>query len=115
MLSGSHSPLWDFFIALSVAAFGTEAWALIDAVIRPTHAFVAVGKQTKVIWLLILGVASAIGLFYAMYSVSVISFLPVAAFVAAAVYLTDVRPKVKEFRGRGGNGNGTHMGPYGPW
>jgi Protein of unknown function (DUF2516) len=114
MLAGLHSPLWDFFIALSVAAFGAEAFALVDAVTRPAGAFVAVGKQTKVIWLLILGVAAAIGLFYALYSVSVVSFLPVASFVAAAVYLTDVRPKVKGFRGGGGGGN-THMGPYGPW
>ena len=40
---------------------------------------------------------------------TLISLLPLAAFVAAAIYLTDVRPKVREFRG------GTSSGPYGPW
>jgi hypothetical protein len=40
------------------------------------------------------------------------SILPVAAFVAAAVYLADVRPKVKDFPKDGG---GTSSGPYGPW
>ena len=52
---------------------------------------------------------------YAVYvkNLSVIQILPVAAFVAAAVYLTDVRPKVKQI-GSGGS-SGTHMGPYGPW
>ena len=55
-----------------------------------------------------------VGIGYALYvgSVAVLSFLPVAAFVAAAVYLTDVRPKVKDFRS---GGAGSHMGPYGPW
>ncbi len=41
---------------------------------------------------------------------SALGILPIAAFVAAAIYLTDVRPKVGEFRG-----NGTSSGPYGPW
>ena len=42
-----------------------------------------------------------------------IGILAVVAFVAAAIYLTDVKPKVKDFRS--GGGTGTHMGPYGPW
>jgi hypothetical protein len=43
-------------------------------------------------------------------SFAVIGILSVASFVAAAVYLTDVRPKVREFRG-----GSSHQGPYGPW
>jgi hypothetical protein len=42
----------------------------------------------------------------------VISILPVVAFVAAAVYLADVRPKVRSFPK---NRSGTSSGPYGPW
>ena len=38
--------------------------------------------------------------------------LGLVAFVAAAIYLADVRPKVKDFRS---GGDRTHMGPYGPW
>jgi hypothetical protein len=111
---GAFTPLRDFFLALGLAAFAVEAWALIDAITRPAQAFVAVGKQTKQIWLLILGVAAAVGLYFAWIGAVVASMLGVAAFVAAAVYLTDVRPKVKVFR-RGGGGGTTHMGPYGPW
>jgi hypothetical protein len=37
--------------------------------------------------------------------------LTVAAFVAASIYLVDVRPKVKEFH----KGRGSSNGPYGPW
>jgi hypothetical protein len=105
------TPLRDFFIVIGFVAFVVEAWALIDAIGRPAQAFVAVGKQTKQLWLIILGVAAVVGLASAVYVIGVLSILPVAAFVAAAVYLTDVRPKVKDFR----SGGGTSNGPYGPW
>jgi hypothetical protein len=108
----SYTPLTYFFLALGVVAFGIEAWAFIDAISRPAQAFTASGKQTKPRWLIILGVAAVVGLAGAAYGVGPTSILPVAAFVAAAVYLVDVRPKVKEFRRGGGT---TSNGPYGPW
>ena len=108
--NGAYAPLTYFFVALSIAAFGAEAWALVDAVIRPAQAFAAAGKQTKPIWLIILGVAFVLGLYTAAYG-GVTSILAVVAFVAAAIYLVDVRPKVREFK----RGRSTHNGPYGPW
>ncbi len=108
---GAYTPLRDFFLALGLAAFIVEAWAFIDAITRPSQAFVATGKQTKQLWLIILGVAAVVGLAGAAYGVGPTSFLPVIAFVAAAVYLADVRPKVREFK----KGGGTSSGPYGPW
>jgi hypothetical protein len=107
--NGAYAPLTYFFVALAVGAFVVEAWAFIDAITRPAQAFVAAGKQTKLIWLIILGIAFVLGLYAAAYG-GVTGFLSVAAFVAAAIYLADVRPKVKEFRrGR------SNSGPYGPW
>jgi hypothetical protein len=112
----AFTPLNWFFWALAVAALIVEVWAFVDAVRRPTAAFPAAGKQTKPLWLIILGVAGAIGLYSAASTRSgigvVVSILPVAAFIAAAIYLTDVRPKVREI-GRGGGSS--HHGPYGPW
>lgn len=109
MISGAYGPLNIFFLALAVAAFGVEAWAFIDAIMRPTQAYLAAGKLTKTKWLLILGVAFVLGLYSAAYG-GVTGILSVVAFVAAAIYLSDVRPKVREFK----NG-GTRSGPYGPW
>ena len=107
---GALTPLFWFFEVLMLAALVVEAWAFIDALRRPAAAFPAAGKQTKPIWLIILGVAVVIGIGYsALGGVSLIQILPLAAFVAAAIYLTDVRPKVKEFKG------GSSSGPYGPW
>jgi hypothetical protein len=110
---GSLSPLGYFFAAAAVFASIVEIWALADAATRPAQAFIASGKQSKQLWLIILGVSTVVGLWYAIYAagLAVAQILPVAAFVAAAVYLTDVRPKVKDFRGGGGTSNG----PYGPW
>jgi Protein of unknown function (DUF2516) len=107
---GAYGPLQFFFWALLLAAFVVEAWAFIDAIRRPAPAFVAASKQTKPLWLVILGVALVIGLGGAAGQLSLFSFLPIIAFVAAAIYLTDVKPKVSGFQG-----GGTHQGPYGPW
>ena len=106
------TPLNIFFTVLSIAAFLFEGYALVDALRRPAGAFLAAGKQTKPIWLIILGVAMVVGLGYAFYvrGASVTSILPVAAFVAAAVYMADVHPKVKEFKT-----GSSRSGPYGPW
>ena len=108
----SYSVLDWFFFALSVAAFIFEVWAFVDALTRPKQAFVASSKQTKQLWLIILGVAAVVGLAFAIIGVGPTSILPVAAFVAAAVYLADVRPKVRTFPK---NRSGTSQGPYGPW
>ena len=109
---GNYTPLTVFFLALGLVAFVVEAWAFIDAITRPSQAFVAAGKQTKQLWLIILGVATVVGLAFAIIGVGPTSILPVAAFVAAAVYLADVRPKVRSFPK---NRSGTSQGPYGPW
>ena len=111
MFGSSYTPLTYFFLALGIVAFVVEAWAFIDAITRPGQAFVATGKKTKQLWLIILGVAAVVGLAGAVYRVGPTSILPVAAFVAAAVYLADVRPKVKSFPKNGASSSG----PYGPW
>jgi hypothetical protein len=98
-----------FFWVLLLGAFVIEAWAFIDALRRPKAAFPAAGKQTKPIWLLILGVAFVIGLAGAVGDLSLISIFPIVAFVAAAIYLVDVRPKINSMKA------GQRQGPYGPW
>jgi Protein of unknown function (DUF2516) len=107
----AFTPLnWLNWILL-VAALVVEAWAFIDAVRRPTGAFPAAGKQTKPLWLIITGVCLVVGIFSVGYNLPLIGILPVAAFIASAIYLTDVRPKVREH----GTGGQSRQGPYGPW
>jgi hypothetical protein len=98
-----------FFWVLLLGAFVIEAWAFFDAIRRPAASFQAAGKQTKPIWLVILGVAFVIGIGGAINRLQLLSLFPIIAFVAAAIYLVDVRPKIKSLK------SGTRQGPYGPW
>ena len=70
----------------------------------------AAGKQTKQRWLIILGVAAAIGFVSLLNPLNIFNLI---AFVAAAVYLVDVRPALRQITGKGGGR--TQSGPYGPW
>jgi hypothetical protein len=74
-------------------------WSLIDATTRPAAAFVAAGKQTKQIWLAILGVALLLCL---VGLGGVLNLFGFVIAVAAIVYLVDVRPAVREMRPGGG-------------
>lgn len=91
---------------LGVAAFGMEVFALVDAARHRPDAFVAAGKKTKQLWLIILGVAALIGFVFLLNPLGILSILAV---VAAGIYLADVRPALRDVSsGRGG-------GPYGGW
>ena len=69
-----------------------RAWAFVDCVGRKAAAFPAADKLTKPTWLLILVATGLLGTFVSdpLWPISLISA------VAAAVYLADVRPAVRE-------------------
>lgn len=67
-----------------------KAWALIDAVARPSQAFTAADKLTKPAWLWILGLSMVAHVVFA----NPIGLLSMAGTIAAFVYLLDVRPAV---------------------
>jgi hypothetical protein len=93
--------------AIGVAALGTMVFALVDAVRQRKDAYAAAGKLTKPLWLTILGVATAIGVIFVFSPFSVFDLI---AFVAACVYLADVRPALRRLTGGSNSG-----GPYGGW
>lgn len=97
-------------LALGVMALAVEVYALFDALRQRKEAFTVAGKLTKPIWLTILGVATAFGIIYVTPSWSPFPLLQIVGFVAAAVYLADVRPAL-----RGVSGGGNNRGPYGGW
>ncbi len=101
------------FRLLSIGAFLLSGWALLHAVRIPANAFPAAGKQTKRLWLLILGLATlftfAAAINYLGVGMGLPNIFTIAAVIAAGIYLADVKPAVNGYRG-GGN-----QGPYGPW
>jgi hypothetical protein len=82
--------------AAAIALFVVEAWAFIDAISRRPQEFEAAGKQTKMMWLIILGVA----LVAHMLIWHPISLLNMAGAVASLVYLVDVRPAIRSLTRR---------------
>ena len=80
----------------AIALFVVEAWAFIDAISHRPQEFEAAGKQTKTLWMVILGVALAAH----MLIWHPIHLLNMAGAVASIVYLVDVRPAIRSLSRR---------------
>ncbi|KAA0943037.1 DUF2516 family protein [Streptomyces apricus] len=97
------------FLAMLVLA----VVALVLAVLAREDAYRAANKQTKMFWMIILGLAVTVNLL-----VPVI-FLQIAFLVATIVFFVDVRPALQQVSGggRGGRrgGGSSSDGPYGPY
>ena len=81
--------LWVLFLVV-------KGYAFIDCIRRPTAAFPAVGRQSKILWVILTGVDLLTGLLPNM----TLNLLGIAGSVASLIYLFDVRPKIREITGR---------------
>ncbi|WP_214325354.1 DUF2516 family protein [Nonomuraea sediminis] len=125
-MSVINSGLNLLFLLLALGILGMSLYALIHALRIPANAFTAAGKLNKNLWLIILAVATLIstavawgylGSFMAVGGMAFIGLsvlfsggiFSIAAIIAAAVYIVDVKPAVT------GTGRGGNNGPYGPW
>lgn len=94
---------------ISVVLLAMAVFAFIDASLRRTDAYPAASKQTKVFWLVILGLTIPVNYFQ-------ILFLQVIGLIATIVYIVDVRPALKQVTGGGPRRGGSSSdGPYGPF
>ncbi|MGO1174277.1 MAG: DUF2516 family protein [Actinomycetaceae bacterium] len=102
-------------LALSLGAVALTGWALVDVLTRKDSAFVAAGKLARRIWMIILAASLGISIVSVPPPIGIGTgvggILSIAAIIAGAVYLTDVRPAVRDYSprkrrgGRGGRGN----------
>ncbi|GHB13922.1 membrane protein [Streptomyces umbrinus] len=85
--------------------------ALVMAGLARDDAYRAANKQSKMFWLIILGVTVAVNLLVPMV------FLQIAGLIATIVFFVDVRPALKQVSGGGGGrrGGSSSDGPYGPY
>lgn len=81
--------LWVLFLVV-------KGYAFIDCIRRPTAAFPAVGRQSKILWAILTGVSLLTGLLPNL----TLNLLGIAGLVASLIYLFDVRPKIREITGR---------------
>ncbi len=84
--------------ALGVAAFACELFAFVDALRHPEASYLAASKRTRTFWLIVTGVGLLLGFVTVQNPLSLFGLL---GFVAAAVYLADVRPALRQVRGLG--------------
>lgn len=89
--------------ALCLAVLCMQVYAFADAARQRADAFPATGNQTKQIWLLITGVATAVGLIALPNFIGplTMSLFYLISIVASGVYLTRVRPAIRAITGRG--------------
>jgi hypothetical protein len=80
------------------ALVALRVWALVDCATRKAAAFPATDKLTKPAWLAILVISGLLGTFLGQpnSTYSAVSVFALISTVCAAVYLTDVRPAVRE-------------------
>jgi Protein of unknown function (DUF2516) len=85
----------DLLWVLLLFCLALQVWALGDCLIRKTAAFPAAGKLTKPAWVLL----TAFSVVISALIRHPINFLTLAFLVVSLVYLTDVRPAVREVSG----------------
>ena len=95
-------------LILGLAALACEIFALVDALRHRPDAYVAAGKRTKNFWMILLLIAVVLGVITLF---NVLNLFGLVGFIAATVYLADVRPALRQVSGRGR----PQDGPYGPW
>jgi hypothetical protein len=83
-------------LVLWVLLLAVKGFALVDCFRRPTAAFPAVGRQSKVLWLILCAIAGLTGLIPGL----TLSLFGIAGTVVALVYLFDVRPRIVAITGR---------------
>ncbi|QAY69220.1 DUF2516 family protein [Xylanimonas protaetiae] len=92
--------------AIALAVLVAAIIAIADAVRRPERAYTSEGKNTKTIWMLILGAGLLFALLGTLNMIGIV--LNIIAIGPAAVYWYGVRPAIKPY------GTGGPRRPQGP-
>ena len=79
------------YLLLWLVSLGVRIWALVDVIRRPEEAFRAADQQTKQFWLIVTAASVAVPFF--------IGFLDIVGFIAALIYLTAIRPRLRDVMG----------------
>jgi hypothetical protein len=79
---------------LNITFLAIAVFALVDVLRRPTEAFPAVERQTKLAWGIFTAISAAI-----IFVFGAINFLGIIGVIVTMFYLVDVRPKVREITG----------------
>lgn len=82
-------------LVLFVLFIGLKGFAFFDCLRWRKEAFPAVGRQSKLLWVLLTGIS-----LLTAFITSPTGIFGLAGAVIALIYLFDVRPRIKEILGR---------------
>lgn len=80
-------------LVLLVACLIIDVWAFISCLTQRSDAFAAIGTLPKGAWLAIIG---GLTLITALFTPSAIGIIGLVAVTAAAIFLLDVRPRIRD-------------------
>lgn len=83
-------------LGLSLAILAMQVFAFVDALRHRPESYVAAGKRTKTLWLVLTGVAVLLGFLTLGNPLNLFALIGI---IAAGVYLADVRPALKAVSG----------------
>ena len=83
-------------LGLWVVLLGLKGFAFVDCLRAPSAAFPAIGRQSKILWLILTGLALLTGLAPNL----TLSLFGIAGAVIALIYMFDIRPRIKSITGR---------------
>lgn len=83
-------------LAIWVITLAVKAYAAVDCIRRPAAAFPAVGRQSKLLWLILTVLAALTGVLPNL----TLSIFGIAGIVIALVYLFDVRTRIIDITNR---------------
>ena len=87
----------QIYFAIWAVLLVVKLFALLDAALRPNQLFVAADKQTKLLWMAMLGVTLLLHVFDNRNQFGLLSLIGA---VVALVYLADVRPVLRSMQRR---------------
>jgi len=84
-----------YYVGLAITVFvvGIDIIAFVHCVFQRRDAFPALGTLPKGIWMLLLGGGALLGI---VLRLSTLGLLQLVGLIAGAVYLIDVRPRIKD-------------------
>ena len=82
-------------LALGVVLLALKGVAFVDCLRAPGAVFPSIGRQTKILWLVLTGLALLTGL----NPDFTLGLFGIAGAVIALIYLFDIRPRIKSITG----------------
>ena len=83
-------------LGLWIVLLGLKGFAFIECIRAPAAVFPAIGRQSKVLWLILTGLALLTGLAPNL----TLSLFGIAGAVIALIYVFDIRPRIRAITGR---------------